>query len=107
MLHGVRYTRVSGHVMFLTVELVRELCVAMVVVVVEEDQEEEVVVTRKNRGGSAQHATRADGEREERRRRWWRWRRLSLFGIRSQICIRPTRIRRNTDPNHGCYECVA
>ena len=31
----------------------------------------------------------------------------SLFVIWSQTRIRPTRIRRNIDPNHGCDECVA
>ena len=41
----------------------------------------------------------------KRRRR--KRRRLSLFVIRSQMRVRPTRIMRNTDPNHGCDECVA
>ena len=36
-----------------------------------------------------------------------RRRRLSSFVIRSQMRIRPTRIRRNTDPNHECDENVA
>ena len=34
-------------------------------------------------------------------------RRLYLFVIRSQMRIRPTRNRSDTDPNHGCDECVS
>ena len=48
-----------------------------------------------------------NGRLKRRRKRRRRRRRRLLFVIQSQMRIRPTRIRRHTDPNHGCDECVA
>ena len=71
-----------------------------------EEEEEEAVFILDSVTNEEEAVFIRDSVTKRRRRRRGR-RRLSSFGIRSQMRIRPTRIRHNTDPDQGCDECVA